>query len=59
MKRCKKKMAAILLTVSMALMAVACGQNETTGENLVKNEEKKKQTVVLFAPMEKIGRAHV
>ncbi len=32
MKRCKKKMAAILLTVSMALMAVACGQNETTGE---------------------------
>ena len=53
MKRCKKKMAAILLTVSMALMAVACGQNETTGENLVKNEEKKKQTVVLFAPMER------
>ena len=41
MKRCKKKMAAILLTVSMALMAVVCGQNETTGENLVKNEEKK------------------
>lgn len=53
MNRIKKRAAAILMVGAMALTAVSCGQQNATGENLVLNDDGNRQTLVLFAPMER------
>lgn len=53
MKGILKKAAAILTAGALALVAGACGQSGTDGENLIRNEEEDRVEITLFAPMER------
>ncbi len=53
MKKNMKKMVAAILIGIMTLTAAACGKQETTGENLIQNEESNKTAIALFVPMER------
>ena len=53
MKRSKKRMTAVLMVGIMAVMAVACGQKSTSGDNLIEDNRGDRSTIELYVPMER------
>lgn len=50
MKRSMKKLTAMFLAMITVLMVTACGQDNSTGENLVKDDGDTQKTISMFVP---------